>query len=168
MFKRYRNSNDLAIFQLVYVTFDDAFTALAEQTYYRPLFDGSLKNPDGCPIRATHFLSARSMDYSLVSVWTYVVSYFVTYSKDPNKRACMFIFFKKKNQPARSFLETARLFLFLLFLKILIFYLIKLTYLFNGCSFIWVPFYPAPNFLLYLPGGGARLFEGAVLLGSLE
>ena len=82
------------------------------------------------------------------------------YSKDPNKRACTFIFFKKKNRPARSLLETARLFLFLLFLKILIFYIIKLTYLFNDCSFIWVSFYPARNFLLYLPVGGHAYLRG--------
>ena len=82
------------------------------------------------------------------------------YSKDPNKRACTFIFFKKKNQPALSLLETARLFLFLLFLRILIFYLIKLTYLFNGCSFIWVPFYPARDFLFHIPVGGHAYLRG--------
>ena len=52
--------------QIVYLTFDDAFTALAEEKYYRGLFNGTFKNPDGCNIRATHFVSARSDDYSLV------------------------------------------------------------------------------------------------------
>jgi len=51
--------------QLVFLTYDDAFTALAEQNYYHELFNGKLKNPDGCAIRATHFMSARAMDYSL-------------------------------------------------------------------------------------------------------
>ena len=82
------------------------------------------------------------------------------YSKDPNKRARTFIFFKKKIRPARSLLETAHLFLFLLFLRILIFYLIRPTYLFNGCSFIWVPFYPARDFLLHLPVGGHAYLRG--------
>ena len=83
-----------------------------------------------------------------------------TYSKDPNKRARTFIFFKKKNRPARSLLETAHLFLILLFVRILIFYLIRPTYLFNGCSFIWVPFYPARDFLLHLPVGGHAYLRG--------
>ena len=42
-------------------------TALADDLYYKGLFDGSLTNPDGCAIRATHFVSARSNDYTLVS-----------------------------------------------------------------------------------------------------
>ena len=54
-------------YQIVYITFDDAMTALADDLYYKGLFDGSLTNPDGCAIRATHFVSARSNDYTLVS-----------------------------------------------------------------------------------------------------
>ena len=42
-------------------------TALADDLYYKGLFDGSLTNPDGCAIRATHFVSARSNDYTLAS-----------------------------------------------------------------------------------------------------
>jgi len=53
--------------QIVYLTYDDAFTALAEKMFYHELYTGALTNPDGCPIRATHFLTARSMDYSLVN-----------------------------------------------------------------------------------------------------
>jgi len=50
----------------VYLTFDDALTTLAEQNYYQGLFDGTFTNPDGCPIRATHFISARSNNYAMV------------------------------------------------------------------------------------------------------
>ena len=52
--------------QIVYLTFDDALTTLAEQSYYQALFDGTYTNPDGCPIRATHFISARSNNYAMV------------------------------------------------------------------------------------------------------
>ena len=54
-------------FQIVYLTFDDALTALAEELYHRGIFNGTYKNPDGCAIRGTHFISARANDYSLVS-----------------------------------------------------------------------------------------------------
>lgn len=53
--------------QIVYLTFDDAFTAYAEENFYRTLFDGSLTNPNGCAIRATHFLTHAYTDYSLVN-----------------------------------------------------------------------------------------------------
>merc|ERR1719402_1771155 len=43
--------------QIVYLTFDDAFTAQAESQFYRGLFNGTFKNPNGCAIRATHFIS---------------------------------------------------------------------------------------------------------------
>ena len=52
--------------QIVYLTFDDALTTLAEQNYYQGLFDGTFTNPDGCAIRATHFISARSNNYAMV------------------------------------------------------------------------------------------------------
>jgi len=53
--------------QIVYLTFDDGFTALAEETYYHELFNGNYKNPNGCNIRATHFVTQTSTDYSLVN-----------------------------------------------------------------------------------------------------
>ena len=43
--------------QIVYLTFDDAFTAQAEEQFYRSLFDGTFTNPNGCAIRATHFIT---------------------------------------------------------------------------------------------------------------
>lgn len=55
-------------FKIVYLSFDDAFTALAEQNYYRELFNGTFTNPDGCAIRATHYISARSNNYALVKI----------------------------------------------------------------------------------------------------
>jgi hypothetical protein len=53
-------------FQIVYLTFDDAFTKLAMETYYSRIFDGQYTNPNGCPITATHFLTHQSTDYALV------------------------------------------------------------------------------------------------------
>eukprot|EP00088_Acartia_fossae_P005651 TRINITY_DN12551_c0_g1_i1.p1 TRINITY_DN12551_c0_g1~~TRINITY_DN12551_c0_g1_i1.p1 ORF type:complete len:434 (+),score=86.22 TRINITY_DN12551_c0_g1_i1:28-1329(+) len=53
--------------QLIYLTYDDAFTAYAEENFYSGLYKSSLKNPDGNPIRATHFLCASFTDYSLVN-----------------------------------------------------------------------------------------------------
>jgi len=53
--------------QIVYLTFDDAFSAYTEEHFYRSLFNGSLTNPDGCAIRATHFVSAMYTDYSKVN-----------------------------------------------------------------------------------------------------
>ena len=43
--------------QIVYLTFDDAFTAQAEEQFYRSVFDGTFKNPNGCTIRGTHFIT---------------------------------------------------------------------------------------------------------------
>jgi len=53
--------------QIVYLTFDDGFTALAEEQYYRELFDGTYMNPNGCPIRATHFITQTASDYSKIN-----------------------------------------------------------------------------------------------------
>jgi len=53
--------------QIVYLTYDDAFSALTESDFYRTLFDGTYTNPDGCAIRATHYLTAQYTDYSLVN-----------------------------------------------------------------------------------------------------
>ncbi len=39
------------IIQIVYLTYDDAFSALTESDFYRTLFDGTYTNPDGCAIR---------------------------------------------------------------------------------------------------------------------
>ena len=55
------------LFQIVYLTFDDAFTAIAEEQFYRILFNGTYTNPNGCAIRATHFLTQSYTDYSLVN-----------------------------------------------------------------------------------------------------
>jgi hypothetical protein len=47
-------------------TFDDGFTKLATDNYYSKIFEKQYTNPNGCPIRATHFLTHQSTDYSLV------------------------------------------------------------------------------------------------------
>jgi len=53
--------------QIVYLTFDDAFTAIAEEQFYRGLFNGTYRNPNGCAIRATHYITQSYTDYSLVN-----------------------------------------------------------------------------------------------------
>ena len=49
----------------VYFTFDDAVTEWSD-TFFRRFFRSERKNPNGCPIRATHFNSDGSTDYSIV------------------------------------------------------------------------------------------------------
>ena len=51
--------------QIVYMTFDDAFTAQAESQFYRSLFDGTYTNPNGCAIRATHFIT----QVNSINIW---------------------------------------------------------------------------------------------------
>merc|ERR1712212_505583 len=61
---------DIPIFDrpmIVYLTFDDAFTALAETQFYHELFNGNHTNPNECAIRATHYLTQSYTDYSLVN-----------------------------------------------------------------------------------------------------
>jgi len=52
--------------QIVYLTFDDAVRALDDELYMEQIFNGTYTNPNGCPIRATHYISARGNDYSIV------------------------------------------------------------------------------------------------------
>jgi len=58
--------------QIVYLTYDDAFSAYTEENFYRSIFDSNdtdttFTNPDGCRIRATHFVSAMYTDYFWVN-----------------------------------------------------------------------------------------------------
>jgi len=48
------------------MSFDDGLINLAHETYYKKLFGGDYLNPNGCPIRATHFITHLSTDYTLV------------------------------------------------------------------------------------------------------
>ncbi|XP_040580790.1 chitin deacetylase 7 [Lepeophtheirus salmonis] len=52
--------------QIVYLTFDDAFTGAAKNSYFSKIFEGpsALKNPNGRPIRATHFLTHKYNSYT--------------------------------------------------------------------------------------------------------
>jgi len=50
--------------QLVLLTFDDAVNGL-NKDFYKRLFTGR-KNPDGCPVRATFFVSHEWTDYGQV------------------------------------------------------------------------------------------------------
>jgi len=75
--------------QIVYLTYDDAFSALAEKDFYRGLYDGTFKNPDGSAIRATHFLCASYTDYKLVNkYWRELghemASHSITHKTDQN------------------------------------------------------------------------------------
>jgi len=55
--------------QIVYLTFDEAMTQLFDDDYYTELFmadvngDYKYTNPNGCPIRATFFVTALSNDF---------------------------------------------------------------------------------------------------------
>ncbi|KAL3866439.1 hypothetical protein ACJMK2_043735 [Sinanodonta woodiana] len=51
--------------QMVFFTFDDAVTPQVAG-YYRKLFDASRKNPNGCPIKMTLFISHANTVYNLV------------------------------------------------------------------------------------------------------
>ena len=58
--------------QIVYLTFDEAMTQLFDDDYYTELFmadvngDYKYTNPNGCPIRATFFVTALSNDFHVV------------------------------------------------------------------------------------------------------
>ncbi|KAL3866557.1 hypothetical protein ACJMK2_043846 [Sinanodonta woodiana] len=52
--------------QMVYFTFDDAVTEQVA-VFYRELFDGSRKNPSGCPISMTLFISHENTKYPIVN-----------------------------------------------------------------------------------------------------
>jgi len=74
--------------QIIYLTYDDAFTAEAESNFYRGLFNGTFKNPNGCNIRATHFLTAQYTDYTLVNQYYKMghemASHSITHRTDSN------------------------------------------------------------------------------------
>lgn len=50
---------------IIYLSYDDAITGLASDNYYGGIFNGTFNNPNGCPVRATHFLTHQSTDYTL-------------------------------------------------------------------------------------------------------
>lgn len=47
------------------MTFDDAINDLNKE-YYRELFENGRKNPNGCPISATFYISHEWTDYGQV------------------------------------------------------------------------------------------------------
>lgn len=51
--------------QIVMFSFDDGLRDQDYNDYYSPVFDG-LKNPNGCPISLTYFVSHNYTDYALV------------------------------------------------------------------------------------------------------
>ena len=61
--------------QIVYLTFDDAFTAQAEEQFYRSVFDGTYKNPNGCTIRGTHFIT-QVASFNLDKVARFIINPF--------------------------------------------------------------------------------------------
>jgi len=73
--------------QIVYLTFDDAFTAQAESQFYRSLFNGTFTNPNGCAIRATHFITQSYTDYELVNQYWHMghemAAHSITHRNDP-------------------------------------------------------------------------------------
>lgn len=75
--------------QVIYLTFDDAFTAIAEEQFYHGLFDGTYTNPNGCAIRATHFITQQYNDYSLVNEYWHkgheMAAHSITHRNDINR-----------------------------------------------------------------------------------
>jgi len=73
---------------IVYLTFDDALTQLLHTEYFTQLFDGTYSNPNGCPIRATFFLTHESNDYTLVNKYYSegheMASHSITHLNDQN------------------------------------------------------------------------------------
>lgn len=86
----YNNDYDKTLYpQILYLTYDDAFTGIAESQFYRGLFNGTFKNPDDSAIRATHFLTGSYTDYKLVNkYWRELghemASHSVTHKTDQN------------------------------------------------------------------------------------
>jgi len=72
--------------QIVYLTYDDAVTTQASTQFYEPLFNGSLTNPNGCVIGATHFITHSYTDYSLVNHYWHmgheIASHSITHRND--------------------------------------------------------------------------------------
>jgi len=62
--------------QIVYLTFDDALSREAATKFYEELFgtptNHKFSNPNGCALRATHYITHSYTDYSLVNkYWHY-------------------------------------------------------------------------------------------------
>eukprot|EP00095_Tigriopus_kingsejongensis_P006838 maker-scaffold82_size396747-snap-gene-2.38 protein:Tk06838 transcript:maker-scaffold82_size396747-snap-gene-2.38-mRNA-1 annotation:"PREDICTED: uncharacterized protein LOC103573335" len=56
--------------QIVHLTFNEAVTSTSER-FFQQLFYGDYQNPNGCNIRATHYVSHEYTDYSMVhTYWT--------------------------------------------------------------------------------------------------
>merc|ERR1711970_1005414 len=76
--------------QIVYLTFDDALSAAADTQFYQELFgtptNHTYSNPNGCALRATHFITHSYTDYSLVNKWWHygheIASHSVTHRND--------------------------------------------------------------------------------------
>jgi len=76
--------------QIVYLTFDDALSNLASTQFYEELFgtptNHTYSNPNGCALRATHFITHSYTDYSLVNKWWHygheIASHSVTHRND--------------------------------------------------------------------------------------
>ncbi|BFZ10641.1 hypothetical protein BsWGS_13680 [Bradybaena similaris] len=55
----------LEVPQMVMLTFDDSIN-IQNVNFYKELFNGSLKNPNGCPVKSTFFVSGDNSDYQMV------------------------------------------------------------------------------------------------------
>ncbi|KAH9493099.1 hypothetical protein Btru_022296 [Bulinus truncatus] len=51
--------------QMVMLTFDDSINS-QNMGYYKTLFNGTFKNPNGCPVKGTFFVSGDNSDYDMV------------------------------------------------------------------------------------------------------
>ena len=53
--------------QMITITFDDAVNDENWKLYQNKLFKSSRKNPNGCPIHATFYVSHEYTNYAMVS-----------------------------------------------------------------------------------------------------
>ncbi len=54
--------------QMVVITFDDAVNDENWKLYTEKLFPASAKNPNGCPIHATFYVSHEYTNYAMVNI----------------------------------------------------------------------------------------------------
>lgn len=57
-----------SLFQIVHLTFNEAVTSTSER-FFEQLFTGEYKNPNGCNIRGTHYVSHEYTNYHLVHTY---------------------------------------------------------------------------------------------------
>ena len=52
---------------MIYLSFLEEMTKSSHENYLSLMFDGQYLNPNLCPIRATHYVTAYNNDYTVVN-----------------------------------------------------------------------------------------------------